>query len=721
MSATPSLTDTPSEVKSEGSENGESPGSPNYYALSSARSSDSFGADSSSSEQRTTTGTCRKRKHLTPTGRKLKRIRTRYNDQYRQLLNETIGTVAGPGESKPIGDEPVLARQHGVSWWTSDEKLLFFHMLARKGESDIRAIALAIGTKSEIEVHVYLQSIRKALETRLRRPRPRLLSLVDLPAAVEVSEECCLALDQHAQILGLLQQNHEEKVEQDLHSDFWLLTQDTARRAQKHIIDDGSGEASIVDKLPALSLLNLSKWLLLSERVFMNSGSPREGENWRVITEDMEKPSITNTAFSDFYTLAISVTKRLIQSSLFYAMSRLRATDSSRYRHRPVVRARDVKTAVQVLGMKATTFDFWTTAPRRCRLHVYEDSGKKRRVGKLLNYEEAERTLTQAKVGDQDYEQADLPICGEMESKHTEHEPNEGLLSTDSGGATSEEGEYGASCQVSDYNDSSDSNRVDWEDRIDLGEDGAARQLRAQRRLERDEDQYVEEFDRHASLAEEQRLWAMLGETPESNIKPEDSNSPPRPRSERTLGNDFVNWRDRVEFWSEWEMFKKPVPPERFRRLPSKTVMQSGRESYESEAASNNEYYGMNQTGVTENRAERAVDNRVDTEDAAAPGRNHLPTKYTLTDSASDDLQDTSDASWDEASAVNARDRDAVVSSSHCADEDPSLPPVDHSERLCNDSRSIPASNDEESESDAEMPNSTPESEGRSFCSSEPP
>jgi RNA polymerase I-specific transcription initiation factor RRN5 len=77
------------------------------------------------------------------------------------------------------------------------------------------------------------------------------------------------------------------------------------------------------------------------------------------------------SAFNDFHSLIVSLTKCLVQTSIVQTTSRLRA---QRLRNKkgslPMIRPRDVYTAIDTLGMKRNGRERWRGVPRRCGLRV---------------------------------------------------------------------------------------------------------------------------------------------------------------------------------------------------------------------------------------------------------------------------------------------------------------------------------------------------------------
>ncbi|KAI9672507.1 MAG: hypothetical protein M1817_003273 [Caeruleum heppii] len=332
--------------------------------------------------------------------RRIKKLPSAYRDSYRNLLNEMILGINTQGEPPQVSQLP--PSQIGLSHWTSQEKEVFFHALTRLGRDNLSGISSAITTKSEPEVAAYLQLLRRgAVERSLSTAARFALVPSDHPAAYEISPECCEALELAGDELAVRQEIHERKQEEKRWKDIWLLDSATAGWIEGHLaagnVEDQTEEDLGILR-PAVRLLRLEMWLQLSNRIFMNPGSPREHENWqRMAEDDDEEPSIRATAFTDFYTLAVSLTRRLTQTALFCAMSRLRAKTPHRPDLLPEVRPCDVHAACDVLRLKRNAEAFWIGAARRGALDVYHEplwelrytARRKRR----LEYDEVEGIL----------------------------------------------------------------------------------------------------------------------------------------------------------------------------------------------------------------------------------------------------------------------------------------------------------------------------------------
>ncbi|EHK43060.1 hypothetical protein TRIATDRAFT_247209, partial [Trichoderma atroviride IMI 206040] len=126
--------------------------------------------------------------------------------------------------------------------------------------------------------------------------------------------------------------------------------------------------------------------------MFMNSSIP--GNNWNSIGG--EPPSMWATTFEDFHSLAVSLTRRLVQTSLFIAMSRIRSKNASTKKVRDMVQQQDVEAAISSLNMTSKSNESWVGSARRLRLDVYENppEGDEDFDEERMAYEEVERALS---------------------------------------------------------------------------------------------------------------------------------------------------------------------------------------------------------------------------------------------------------------------------------------------------------------------------------------
>jgi RNA polymerase I-specific transcription initiation factor RRN5 len=148
---------------------------------------------------------------------------------------------------------------------------------------------------------------------------------------------------------------------------------------------DESRESRVLQAITEANLLDPKVMLTLSKEIFMNRSAefPSPWMHWSQYSSELaSEPSIYRSAFNDFHRLALSVTKRLTQIAIIQATSRLRA---QRVRGKkgvlPLVRKRDIFTAIDVLGMRRNGNERWQGVARRCGLKVV--SSRKSPKGKI--------------------------------------------------------------------------------------------------------------------------------------------------------------------------------------------------------------------------------------------------------------------------------------------------------------------------------------------------
>ena len=514
----------------------------------------------------------KRRIEKSPSEVRAKRLKEFYNNDYRELLNDDIYDVA----SKVVHDDQKYFQgsQIGSLTWTSKEKAVFFPALSRLGKDDVRGIAGQIGTKSEVEVQEYVRLLhQEMMEKRLHDPG-KLLDIKDLPAAFEISQECCSLLERAGDAIGSLQERSEEEVEQTKWGDAWLLTGDLSLwlDEQRKV----EGEQGIGEALPATSLLNLKNWLELSHRIFMNPAAPREEDNWRTLSQPGETPAIRATAFEDFYSLAVSTTKRIMSTTLFCAMSRERARNSQKAKKYLDVYTDDVEAAVKILGLKSNSKDSWIGCAKRCNLSVFDDKGdSKAQEGITMTYDEVERALR--------------GVATSYRSRSRSASQNLALGISNSG--TGDEAAAATSPLslnlesddgwIRAYNGYSSSEGSDDQDGLDISDNQStstdspqprvAQRIRARKWEERAQEKSIETFDTKASHMEEERLWALLGQPSPFDTKAELLDASKRPQNATDAVEDIGDWRSQLEYWSRWETHSTLVPKEKFARNKSKS------------------------------------------------------------------------------------------------------------------------------------------------------
>jgi len=330
----------------------------------------------------------------------------------------------------------------------------------------------------------------------------------------------------------------------------------------------------------------------LSMRIFMNPSGPRLDENWQHLVEPGEEISIRATAFTDFHAIAVSILRRLVSATIFCATSRLRAMDPKSFNRLEIIKRTDVEAAAKTLGLEVNSHKFWVTSARRCNLEVHKSLSAALSGELPMTLEEVEKFLAQTKrssrassissdveltsdtlsdvsskagrVGSHGDE-----VAGELESRseYDEEEESYEEESDDSVEESSSNPNIGQSLG-SEYLNSLHSGPFDPSDsefnNSKTRSNQLMRKLASRKALERMQDKYAEAIDLKAGLLEEQKLWGLLKQDPPFPINPEAIEVPKRPANYRKEGDDLVDWRDRIEFLSQWETFEKPIPQEAF-------------------------------------------------------------------------------------------------------------------------------------------------------------
>ncbi|KAL8798934.1 MAG: hypothetical protein Q9200_007665 [Gallowayella weberi] len=384
-----------------------------------------------------------------------------------------------------------------------------------------------IGTKGEPEVRAYVQALQAAsTKQHMYGDRRSLVGAADIPAAAEISQECCNSLEQAADALATLQQKHEEHFQKQKHADLWKLDQGKARWVEQRLRESEEGEAEVCEKVPAAEVLKLNELIKLSQNIFMNGGNI--DSNWRSFCTKNESPAILHTAFSDLHSVVMSITRRLVQSSLFFAMSRLRAAKSSTYTPQPAVKHCDVLAALKILGMKENSRDTWAHVARRCGLEVY-DHAYESHSRRKMEYGEVERILTggEITIGENPFPTRD------NENRSLDHDSTEDA-SSDHDSASS----AGIS-RISHHSSVRSSPTADRSKPAD--------------KLGMKIDAYLNYIDQKASREEEIRLWNLLGKNPPPNVLSGEATQMENTGPYRHGRDDLDDWRAWTNHRPEWE------------------------------------------------------------------------------------------------------------------------------------------------------------------------
>ncbi|KAK6507524.1 hypothetical protein TWF481_005955 [Arthrobotrys musiformis] len=304
-----------------------------------------------------------------------------FNEPYRELLNEAIRDAR---TRTVYPDERFFASEVRGVHWSSGEKQRFFRALPRVGRYNPIGLAEEVRSKSVIEVQGYLDALKTQLERRMaanQRSRFELLLGEDIPAAVEVSEECERALDDEA---GRVRE-YLEKLEEKENKGKWdggdALNLEMVLEAEK----EEGGEDS-----PEEELFDLATWLKLSERLFMASA----------YDEKLGSSAIHKQTLEDLKTLATSVTRRVVQIIIFQTNSRLEKVQNPSHQRKLVrdVTSKDVLAALKMLGMPITSEEYWRRLPRKLGLRIIkpDPAAEKKRKGEMptfLEYDVVEEKL----------------------------------------------------------------------------------------------------------------------------------------------------------------------------------------------------------------------------------------------------------------------------------------------------------------------------------------
>ncbi|KAH7145754.1 hypothetical protein B0J13DRAFT_443009 [Dactylonectria estremocensis] len=478
----------------------------------------------------------------TPIPRAFKRHKGVFNTEYLELLNGDIEDAAR--RVYVFNDEDNEPSQLGLTVWSPLEKKLFFESIGRLGQGDLSSIASRIGTKSEVEVHHYLSVLKRVQLMRQREGLRPAIEFSEYPAAVELSQPLCHALDEAADAVSVRQERKEEQREESKWGQCWNITPQLAQK-----IDNGE----IVPEGPNLAftgVLNTQNWLRLSERIFMNSSIP--SDNWSFI--DNHRPSMWATTFEDFHSLAVSVTRRLVQTTIFLSMSRIRAKKELIPSTRDIIRRQDVEAAIASLGMTSNSQTFWLKSARRLRLEVYEEpAGRDDEVEvEALTYDQVEETLSRDE--DQVLSPPDEPKLSPLEEELA-------------GYHEWDESEFETPFDISDGEEAAivkEANEVLHHSAADFPETYRTKEaLKNRIATERRQEQYAEKCDQYSSGQAEAEMWDLLQRKPPMEL-PKVHEPGPVQRSKLDVQSIFPierDWRTKIKYRSEWETDERPRDP----------------------------------------------------------------------------------------------------------------------------------------------------------------
>lgn len=564
--------------------------------------------------------------------RSVKRIKLAYSDEYRRELNSAIEQL-NDHEKSSRHQSYFFSSQIGLTIWTGEEKARLFAALARHGSYNLSPVVREVHSKPETAVLEYLELLQQGVADSGRHDKrvDRLIRAADIAPAAEISAQCCEALELSADALSLLEQHQHARVQEKLFGEEWRLTianvagdDDRSERLNDRTYSESATDTAKDRLTKATKLLDCSRLLQLSREVFMKG--PELDANWQAHGE-ASQIGISGEALTDLHGLVIGVTRRMMSTSLFHAMSRhrCREEEGSFDPETATVSQEDVWLACQSLELAQDSQEFWRSCPRRLRLTPVDfghkthrhaarrgsllDSGR----GKAVTLEEAERLLSpnnglhddaatdtpaviSVETGEESLALTDAeaaPLGSEEShtdsSDHDVRDSNDVVRYHDSDAQLDHED----SDDVLLYDDSDDQADQEgsdgvWNDDADIQadqEDSGSRNARkpvsnstssfvSQREMEDTaaEDAYLEFEDQRHSAEEERRLWALLGASHPLMAAPdavrassiEDrSRTPPKERREP---RELVSWRQCAmeQYRASWERYPEPIPPDAF-------------------------------------------------------------------------------------------------------------------------------------------------------------
>lgn len=550
--------------------------------------------------------------------------------RYRKLLNTAVGEfVSGHDEEKQL----LPPGQVDASFWTSQEKAQLFRKLSTTGPGEIHRLAAAIPTKSEPEIQAYLLLLREgAIEAEGVLALDDSFSFIEVPAAVEVDEDVDAAVDRAAAVLDRRVRTQQDAEEKTRHGDYWLMTQALAERLEadlaqseggaKRPSDEGTvsgdilethdaaqvtpgvaqydssvdekgdeddhddsnakpayaSQVSVLDialPIPAASLLRPSMFLELSRSCFMGSHPEyAELEN----EQPDSAPSMYRTAFDDMHNLTVSLTRRLVQATIFQTLTRLRAKDG--LSPAPHVRVCDVEAATDILGMRVDRKAYWANMPRRCGVEVYTEA-EKYVDGRTVTRQGAKVTLAEVEAELGVWNSESMDAASDGQSDHSEHDLHAYCNDSD---AWTEVDASASSTPTHDHDLATAKGAVALEEDEKPQPDAATHTKPSRKRKRalsprshaKAEDAYLEVLDQRASEEGNRQLRELLRiPSPHAEIEENTLPKPPQPLSRAVVNNasslgsgrPASSWRDAVEYEAPWEQVAGVPPSSAFARM----------------------------------------------------------------------------------------------------------------------------------------------------------
>lgn len=488
-----------------------------------------------------------------------------YSNEYAELFRSTF--------SETVGDCGALAAdfspsQIGVVLWTAEEKQKLYTSISRKGRLDILGLAQAIDSKSQLEVLDYLQFLQQEeTDKHIFGQELQNISHADLPAATEISQECETALELAADALAAKQDQFDVAALCLNGKEAWVVDRDTAGSLDARADEEGYLSDVEDDTGPSSArMFDLSNFISLSERVFMNAGGTAIESNWRHIAGKGGRPGLMVTVLDDFHNLVTSLTRRIMQSSLFLAQSRIRSLGFSGYAIRSVVKRQDVAAALEILGMSQNSWSYWVAVPRRNQLHVISGTHDRGETSKRLTYDSLEAALA---VRSRHYRKSQS-MTTEDEGQDTEtnlgtsSDKDDDLMQTrEASEAESPPPRHGSGSVSLDSTTDEEAPGTD----DSAFQAMSSSRKRKQIQLDDKHDRWLEQLDSAMSQREEALLWDILGGDMATGKRDEQVSVPPDTGMQVVPeAHDAVQHRTRP-YEAEWEHFGTMVAQNNFTEM----------------------------------------------------------------------------------------------------------------------------------------------------------
>lgn len=478
----------------------------------------------------------------------IKKTKKSIRRAYLDMLNQDIEYAASQGcpndHEREDGRVVLPASQIGLTLWSSMEKELFFEALGRLGRDDTAGIAERIRTKGEMEVRQYLKLLQDALSHRRQQNELDPLGLENFPSAMEISDECCQALDEVADSIAMKQERAECADEERDCGPNWLVSHENYKSLEAEAEEDTSKSAGV---------FRIKEWLSLSERFFMNA--PNAQGNWHNV--DGQAPSIRLTTLDEFRLLVVTLTKRLVAASHYMAMTRIRSESGYNQEVRAFVRSKDVQAASLSLGF-ATQKPPLTGCIRRLGLSVYEHPPKPDEASDMepMSVSDVEAALGIDRLRNVSYIRRQmgriaLPDETSLLSDLSEESAVESVEDSDDGSSADDSGSEEVEEDIR-----AEADEAIFYSAVDPPQTKRDRQALYRRiNAEREQERYADAVDAQESYQEEMKIWELLGQPPPENFI--DPGSPLAGRkvnlSVDTGYSVGKNWRTKTRAISEWE------------------------------------------------------------------------------------------------------------------------------------------------------------------------